>query len=889
MLLGRDAERAAIEALIAGARAGRSGVLVVRGEAGIGKTALLDEAAAVAEDFRVLRGTGVEFESALPFSGLHLLLRGTTGEIADLPAGQAHALRAALGLGPAPTVGEDRFLVGLAVLSLLAELAEGRPLLCIVDDAHWLDQPSAEALLFAARRLQAERIAIVFAVRDGQAPAFRAPGLAQQVLSRLEGGQAADLLNLYAADLPHHTRTHILAEAEGNPLALLELSAAAREGRTVSSYAAGPAQGRIQQAFADRIESLPQAARTLLLVAAADDTGEAAVVLRAAAILDAGIEDLEPAERHGLIGLDGDRLVFHHPLVRSAAYQGAPAARRLGAHRALAETSDADRSAWHLAAATTEPDEKVAAALEDSAEQAQRRGGQAALAAAYERASALSPDAGPRGRRLRMAAQSALDAGQLDRAGALAEAARRHTSDPMELAATAEVAALAADEQGDRQRAHSLLMDAALSIAEVSPDSAGRMLFQAAASASVVRDAAGAELAAAHAERLGLSDAHRVRALSRLSSPDVADRTAALRELYEGVGPDLLSLRGAIRAARWVHDLRDHRQALEHGLCIERECRAQGAVGLLPHALVLVSLGLLNLGRHRDALAGATEGLRMAEDTGQARVQAQIAAVLCHLAAIAGDEARHAELAELIHAENQPGGLHELTSSLAELDLGLGRYQAAADRLSATAGQAVCSCTANEVEAALRAGRPEAAARAHARYADLARHLGQVGIDAIAARCTALLAGDDEAEPHYRHALDLHQQDGNPYKRARTELLYGEWLRRMQRPADARVALRSAHETFEHLGARPWATRAMAELRAAGETRTAPRHDAAVAGRLTPQELQVARLAATGLSNREIGAQLFLSPRTVGYHLYNAYPKLGVANRVELGRLDLSA
>lgn len=889
MLLGRTTERAAFEVLIEGARAGRSGVLVIRGEAGIGKTALLDEAAAAAADFRVLRAAGVEFESALPFSGLHLLLRGTAGEIADLPTGQAQALRAALGLGPAPAVGEDRFLVGLAVLSLLAELAEGQPLLCMVDDAHWLDQPSTEALLFAARRLQAERIAIVFAVRDGQAPAFRAPGLAQQPLSRLEGRQAAELLSLYAADLPHHTRARILAEAEGNPLALLELSAAAREGRAVSAYGAGPAQGRIQQAFADRIEFLPEAARTLLLVAAADETGEAAVVLRAAALLKAGIEDLEPAERQGLIGLDGDRLVFRHPLVRSAAYQGAPAVRRLGAHRALAETADADRSAWHLAAATTEPDEKVAAALEDSAEQAQRRGGQAALAAAYERAAALSPDAGLRGRRLRIAAQSALDAGQLDRASALAEASRQHTSDPMELAAAAEVAALAADEQGDRHRAHSLLVDAALSVAEVSPDRAGRMLFQAAASASVVRDADGARLAAAHAERLGLSSAHRVGALSRLSSQDVADRTAALRELYEGVGPDLVSLRGAIRAARWVHDLRDHRQAFEHGLCIERECRAQGAVGLLPHALMLVSLGLLNLGRHRDALGGATEGLRMAQDTGQTRVQAQIAVVLCHLAAIAGDEAGHAELAELIRAEGQPGGLHELTSSLAELDLGLGRYEAAAGRLAATAGQAACTCSANEVEAALRAGRPDAAARAHARYLDLARHLGQVSVDAIAARCTALMAGDDEAEPHFRRALELHRQDDNPYKRARTELLYGEWLRRTQRPADARVPLRSAHETFEHLGARPWAARAAGELRAAGESRSATRHDAAPAGRLTPQELQVARLAATGLSNREIGAQLFLSPRTVGYHLYNAYPKLGVTTRVELAGLDLSA
>ncbi|MER5779360.1 AAA family ATPase, partial [Streptomyces sp. NPDC002039] len=360
MLLGRGAERAVVEGLLAGARDGRSGVLVVRGEAGIGKTALLDGVLADAgDDVRVLRGTGIEFESALPYAGLHLLLRSVLDRVDALPGPQAAALRTALGTGEAAAGGGDRFLVGLAVLTLLAELAEERALFCLVDDAQWLDQASAEALVFAARRLHAERIALVFCVRDPHTPEFRPAGLDELRLRRLDGATAADLLALYAADLGHHERQDVLREAEGNPLALLELTTARREGH--GSPYEGP-RGRIEQSFATRIAALPEPTGTLLLVAAAADEHDTGTVFEAAGRLGAGLADLAPAERHGLVRLDGTRLVFRHPLIRSAAYRAVPAARRLAAHRALAEAGEGHRAAWHLAAAATAPDEGVAAA-----------------------------------------------------------------------------------------------------------------------------------------------------------------------------------------------------------------------------------------------------------------------------------------------------------------------------------------------------------------------------------------------------------------------------------------------------------------------------------------------------------------------------------------------
>ncbi|MES9607075.1 AAA family ATPase, partial [Actinomadura sp. NPDC000929] len=408
MLYGRDGELAAIDGLLDRARAGRSGALVLRGEAGIGKSALLDHAAGAADGMRVLRGTGVETESTMPYAGLHLLLGRHLDRIGGLPDAQAEALRAALNMG-GPEAESDRFLVGLAVLTLLSDLAEERPLLCLVDDAHWMDGSSAEALLFAARRLDAEPIAVVFAARDAIAPECAAPefvaqGLPELRLRGLDEDAAAGLLAERAPDLPGHVRREILAGAMGNPLALLELPG--RGGH-------GSAYERILRSFAERIAALPEPARGLVLLVGVDDLGDAGVVVKAAGRFGApaSIGDLEPAERAGLLRTTPDgRLEVRHPLIRTAAVREATLGQRLAAHRALAEAylerGDVCHHAWHLARSVTEPDERVAAVLERTAETERNAGGNAAVAAMYEAAAGLTPDPAERGRRLAAAARA---------------------------------------------------------------------------------------------------------------------------------------------------------------------------------------------------------------------------------------------------------------------------------------------------------------------------------------------------------------------------------------------------------------------------------------------------------------------------------------------------
>ena len=887
MLHGRSTELAAVESLLATARAGRSGVLVVRGEAGIGKSALLAHAAAHAAPFLVLRGTAVESESVVPFAALNLLLGPVVDRVDALPPNQATALRAALGL--APPDGGDHHLVGLAVLTLLADLAEHQPVLCLLDDAHWLDPASAQALVFAARRLQAEGIAMIFAARDLHAPPFPAPGLPELRLTGLTPEHAAALLEEHAADLPRHVRDRIVHEARGNPLALLELPAAQREGHLHAHPVAPlPTHSRIQQMFADRINTLPERTRTLLLVAAADDTGDPGVVFEAAGLLGASVDDLEPAERRQLLRSDDGRLTFRHPLIRAAAYQSAPLKHRLAVHqalhRALADVlDDAHRSAWHLAAATTAPDEDVARALARTADDARDRGGYVAVASAYHRAAELTPDPVERGHRLAAAAGAAGAAGQFDRALVLADQAWDLVANPVDGARVARIQARLAGERG-RPGDAAVQLARAVSCAEhTDRELAGELLFNAANNAWAGRDLATLRRIADRAGNLpGAEDTRAVaRAALGLEGEDVRGGLAALRGLlnsrYVG-GP------GNAVTAWWHLILGDDRAAHERASRLERESRAQGALGVLPRALAYLARGSLHLGRHRDARASAEEGLCIAADIGQEFSVGFLVSVLAELAAIEGDEARCAELVATM-TDGAPQSVRAACAS-ALLDLGLGRHEAVLDRLADVAAGAhrLYSVTSlpDLVEASTRLGKP--AGNAVAWYDEWASNTGQPWARAVAARCRALVTDD---ERHYATAVDLHRgHDGRPFERARTELLYGEWLRRSRRKADARTHLRSALDLFERLGATPWAARARTELRATGESRPVPGPDPI--GTLTPQELQVVRLAAEGLSNRDIGAQLFLSPRTVGYHLYKAYPKLGVASRVELAKLDLA-
>ncbi|GAA0259000.1 LuxR family transcriptional regulator [Actinomadura nitritigenes] len=902
-MYGRDEELATIDRLLGQVREGRGRTLVLRGEAGIGKTALLDHAAAEASGMRVLRGTGVECESGMPYAGLHMLLSGHLDRIDSLPDAQARALRNALNMGARQDAdGGDRFLVGLAVLTLLADLAEEKPLLCLVDDAHWLDGPSVEALLFAARRLEAEPVGLLFAARDMDAPEFPAPGLPEMRLRGLDRAAATELLARHAAELPRHVHHEILAAATGNPLALLELP-----GLRTQAHDASSAYERIRRSYAEKIAALPEPSRTLLLLVAADDAGGIGAIMGAAERLGASVDDLEPAERRGLLRSTADgRLEVRHPIVRTAAYGDAPLNLRIAAHRALAETyrerGDRCHHAWHLARSATGPDEAVAAVLESTAGDERDTGGNASAAAMYESAAALSPDPAARGSRLATAARAYAFAGLTDRAVELAARAEADLDDPRARADLTLIRASLADEQDRTKEAYRMFAETAASVAELDPRLSGYLFFQAAGAAANAGDYAAVDAIAARGTELELPNASHLRALSRVfagqnplaASGDMAGGVAALRELMDGMnlcfGP-----RDRVRVALWHILIGDIEGAAETAAELEARYREQGAIGLLAPVLMIRARARLMLGHHRDARTAATEGLRIAADTGQHRIRVYLETVLGLLAAIEGDEERCTELTEEALARAVPPSSVHAAAARGLLDLGLGRHEAALSRLSDVVSgpnrQGAIASLPDLVEAAVRAGRPELGEDAAGWYTGWARQIGRPWAEAIALRCAALLAPDGAADAMFAEAVELHRKGGTPFERARTELLYGEWLRRSRRRNDARAQLHSALEAFERLGAAPWAERVRTELRAAGESLAAAGADAGgddLAARLTPQELQVVRLAAAGLSNREIGAQLFLSPRTVGYHLYKAYPKLGVASRGELPHLDLT-
>ncbi|MEV1004944.1 AAA family ATPase [Nonomuraea sp. NPDC050202] len=915
VLHGRATELAAIDRILDRAQASRSTALVVRGETGIGKSALLDHAAAAAaaRGMRVLRGCGVQQEMELPFAGLHLLLHAALDRLAQLPAPQARALRGALGLSA--DVVADRFLIGVAVLTLLEGLAEQRPLVCLVDDAHWLDHASAEALLFAARRLGAEGVALIFASRDHPCP-FPASGLQEMRLGRLDDAAAAKLLTEQAIDLAPQVRDRVLLEAQGNPLALVELPATfspqQRSGEQPPPGAGtGPMapSGRVLDAFRDRLSALPDKTRTLMLVAAADDTGRLEVVLEAARRLGASVADTAPAEAARLLHIDDGRLVFRHPLARSAAYQQAPLADRLAAHRALAgalegRADDLDRRAWHLASAATGPDEHAAAALVLSAEQARMRGGYAAVAAAYERAAQLSPAPADRAHRMLSAARAAADAGHHAEAHHLVDLAVVGLTTPAALAQAARVRATVANAQGDPKAAHALLAEAAETLAVSDQEGAAVLFFEAITSAWAATEfAAAAHTARRAAALLPSPTGHAgplLRAasgLARLSSEEPARALTWLRDLIDGLHASgrTADLQERARLAIWDLVTGDDDAAYDHAVAIERDCRAQGAVGVLPLALALVARTQVYRGFHRDAAASAEEGLRIVRDTlHHHEAAALLTGVLAYLAAMEGDEERCLSLVEQVRHSSDAGARGMGFAALTILDLALGRYEAAVRRAeehsaALPGGRLMLTLhrASDLVEAAVRAERPDFAHTVAAWLHAWAEHTGQSWAKAVSLRCRALLASGKEAEQNFVAAVRLHHQGGRPFERARTELLYGEWLRRARRRADARLHLKSAMEIFQQLGARPWAERTQSELRATGERQAHPADGSAVLDRLTPQELQIVRMAATGMTNREIAALLFLSPRTVGYHLYKAYPKLGITSRGELARLGL--
>ncbi|WP_194829154.1 LuxR family transcriptional regulator [Nocardia sp. XZ_19_231] len=899
MLHGRDTEQAMIDDLLSGARAGRSGALVLRGEAGIGKTALMDYAAA--QGIPTVRSAGIESEAELPFAALHLLVRPGMELVRQLPSRQRDALEAAFGLGEGAPA--DRMLIGLAVLTLLAEEAAQGPLLCVIDDAHWLDRATAEALLFAARRLDAEGVVMLFATRSGPQD-FPAPGLTELALAGLRPDAAAALLDAGTTALSPAMRYRLLAESGGNPLALLELPAVVGESILDESNPL-PLTQRLQLAFHGRVTRLPAATRAVLLIAAAAGAADLAPVLRAASALGASLPDLQPAQDAGMVATDGQVLTWRHPLLRSAVYQGSALTDRLAAHRALADAlvddDAADLRAWHLACAATGPDEHTATALERTADRARRRHGFHGAVAAYDRAAALSTDTGARVRRLVLAAETATEAGLTDRAERLAERAEslshrvEFDADGSAFELRLELVRAQAEFAGGKPgSAHRRLMSAAVAARETDPRGAARILTKAVHTAWYLGPDELDEVAA-------------VLTTLRLVEDDPA--TPIVRYLTGSVtGHRVADLRDAAAAARagGADSPADLVQLCGSGLVVGqdaqveelagelvRECREQGRIGLLAPLLFFRSEGLSFGGRPRESRIAAEEGLRIAQDIGQAQWVSQIHAFLAYLAALQGDSTSSRDHADRAVAEEFGGpgavGASWAHAAVALLALGEGRLEQAQTELAHMTIEPArhhvigLRTLPDQIEVAVRLGATDRATEALDRLTHWAQRAGQEWIAALAARGRALLADGSDAEQHFVAALAANR----PFDEARTRLLYGEWLRRDKRKVDARTQLELAMDLFDRLDATPWSERARTELAALG-VGTGARASGGPLSSLTPQESQIVRLAAQGLSNREIAARLFLSHRTVGHHLYKAYPKLGVLSRGELSALDLT-
>ncbi|GAB3969884.1 LuxR family transcriptional regulator [Actinoallomurus acanthiterrae] len=873
----------------------------MRGEAGIGKSVLLDRAAEAAAGLRVLRATGVEAERDLAFAGLLQLLWPVQTRLETLPDPQADALRTAFGSGGSG--GGDRFLTGLAVLTLLADLAEDEPVLCLVDDAQWIDRASADALLFAARRLSAEGVVMVFATRDD---GFAGHGLAEIEPARLDRADAARLLA--ERELSPERRGRILVEADGNPLALLHLGAARpgdgghRQGPGVSRLGDSgpgplPVADRVLASFRAQIARLPERTRLMMLIAAAEARGHLPTLLGAATSLGVDLGDLEPAEQARLVEVTGTTVAFRHPLIRTAAYQGTSLARRVTAHRALADAAtDPDCRARHRAAAATGPDEDVAAGLEAAAVRARDRAAGAVAAALFQQAARLTPETGGQARRLVEAAGAALLAGGADHAAELAVRAERLTADPAALIRLARIRAAVEFERGDPRQAARILVEQA-----AEDRRATAMLRMGASYAWLSGDEESVRAAAERSAAIGRRDPL-LQGMAHLVDDDFTRGVPLLQEILtdalggEGPGSGMAEDDGAlVEVIHCALVLGDDDAAIRLATAEVARCRRRGLVGELAGALQRLAQAQVPAGLFRDAEANVAEAITIARDTGRPQRVGRLETLLARVAAIQGDEKR----CRALTGDGDPLG-RDLAGAeaaaadcaLALLDLGLGRYDDALDRLEkARLGPGrftavVTFSVPDEVEAAVRAGRPERAEPVLGRFEAWARAGDLPWSRAVVLRCRALL---DDDEARYVEALRLHDKGGRPFERARTALLYGEWLRRARRRSDARGPLRSALEVFERLRAVPWAERTRTELRATGESATAARPAAAdLLERLTPQELQVVRLAAEGASSRDIAAQLFLSPRTVEYHLYKAYPKLGVSSRRELARLELA-
>jgi DNA-binding CsgD family transcriptional regulator len=894
-LLDRGREREVLGDLVAAVRAGQSRVLVLRGEAGIGKSALLEHLSNVADGFRIVRAAGVESEMELAFAGLHALCAPMIGRLGDLPSPQNEALSTAFGLsaGSPP----DRFLVGLAVLSLLAAEAEEQPLVCIVDDAQWLDRVTMQTLTFVARRLLAERVGLVFGLRESDGEASL-DGLPELVIDGLPADDARRLLDATMPGLfDVRVRDRILGEADGNPLALLELS----RGRKPIALAGGfglPGEislsSRIERGFVEQVEALSSMTRRLLLLAAAEPIGDVTLLWRAAQRLGLAQEAATPAEAAGLVEI-GTRVRFRHPLVRSAAYRAATVLERREIHRALAEATDArldpDRRAWHRARAADGPTETVASELERSADRAQARGGLAAAAAFLQRSAELTPDPSRRIDRSLAAARAKLDIADTASASELLGAARIGPLNELQRARLERLGAKIVFTSQRGRDAPPLLLAAARRLEPLDAGLARETYLEAIASAMFA-----GRLAAGPDER-EVAEAARESSRGRALSAADGLLDALVTRFTEGYAAAVQPLSLALRAFSGSDDAGDHQwlwlacrlaqdlwdDELWHALATRgvRLARETGALHLLPNAANY--LAALNV--HSGAFATAAVLIDEVEALTQATGLPPLKYAACLLAAARGDGALLQAIGEaplrsaVTRGEGSAlGGFGRFTALLHN---GHGRYNEAF-----AAAREACEhedvmyyawALVELIEAAVRSGRPADAATALDRLSERTQAAGTEWALGIEARCRGLL---DDEESLYQESVERLARSRAEVELARGRLLYGEWLRRENRRVDAREQLRAAHATFSGMGAEAFAERARRELAATGETvrkRTVETID-----ELTTQEAQVARLAADGHTNPEIGARLFISPRTVEYHLRKVFTKLGISSRKEL-------
>ena len=909
-LTDRHSERDVLDSVIRAVQAGESRTLVVSGDPGVGKSVLLDYLADHAAGCRVARAAGVQSEMELAFAGLHQLCAPMLARLESLPMPQREALATAFGLsaGPAP----DLFLVGLAVLSLLSEVAGERPLICVVDDQQWLDRASAQVLGFAARRLAADPVGLVFGTR---VPGEELTGLPELPVAGLRDDDARALLDSALTwPLDARVRDQIVTETRGNPLALLELPRGLTPAQLAGGFglpAAVPLSGRIEESFRRQLDTLPAATRRLLQLAAADPSGDSALVWRAAGRLGIPPEAATAAVDAGLAEFSV-RVRFRHPLLRSASYRSASAADRRAAHLALAEVTDPaadlDRRAWHRAQAASGPDEEVAAELERSAGRAQARGGLAAAAAFGERAVALTEDPARRAERALAAAQASLQAGAFGKASELLAAAE---AGPLDEFASAKVDLLRgriAFVSNLGSDAPSLLLKAAKRLEPLNPDLARDTYLTAWSAASLAGHLAGAgnllEVSRAARALPPPRDPPRpvdllLDGLTQLVTDGPAVAAPTLRQAVHAFATGAVTRDEGLRwgwiAATVLWDEDAGRAIVARQVRLARDA---GALEQLPTDLVALAMSDAWRGDFAAAASLVAETDAVAEVTGS-----RIAPYTrMFLASLRGHQAELASLISVANANADAEG-QGIAATYAQwvaaiLHNGFGRYAEAftAARQASEHSHLYVSMWAlpELIEAATRTGDTKVAADALGRLAETTQAGGTDFGLGLEARCRALLSDGAAAEDRYREAIDRLSRIRLRPELARAQLLYGEWLRREGRRLDAREQLRTAHDMLAGIGMEAFAERARRELIATGET--VRKRSAETITALTAQEALIARLAGDGRTNPEIGAQLFLSARTVEWHLRRIFTKLGIGSRRELrvalaqlGPVDVSA